>query len=47
MSFLYTISLFTSWEKIENGLNDLFVFKESEKEVKIRLHDASLHNVNF
>ena len=28
-------------------LDDLFVFKEPEKEVKRRLHDASLHNVNF
>ena len=47
MRFLYTMSFFTSLEMIENGLDDLFMFKESEKEVKIRLHDASLHNVNF
>ena len=47
MRFLYTVSLFTILERIENGLNDLFVFKELEKEVKRRLHDISLHNVNF
>ena len=47
MNFLYTMSLFTSLERIENGLNDLFIFKEPEKEVKRRLHDVSLHNVNF
>ena len=32
---------------IENRLNDFFMFKEPEKEVKRGLHDASLHNVNF
>ena len=47
MRFLYTMSLFTSLEIIGNGLDDLFVFKELEKEVKRRLHDASLHNVYF
>ena len=47
MRFLYTMSPFTSLERIRNGLNDLFVFKELEKEVKRRLHDAFLHNVNF
>ena len=47
MRFLYTMSIFKSLERIENGLDDLFMFKEPEKEVKIRLHDASLHNVNF
>ena len=36
-----------SLEIIENGLNDLFVFKEHEKEVKRGLHDTSLHNVYF
>ena len=41
------MSYFTSLERIENRLDDLFVFKDPEKEVKIRLHDASLHNVNF
>ena len=41
------MSLFTSLERIKNGLDDLFVFKEPEKEVKRRLHDVSLHNVNF
>ena len=43
MRFLYTMSLFTSLERID----DLFVFKDPEKEVKRRLHDASLHNVSF
>ena len=47
MNFLYTMSLFTIPERFRNGLDDLFMFKESEKEVKRRLHDASLHNVNF
>ena len=47
MRFLYTISLFMSLEIIGNGLDDIFVFKEPEKEVKRRIHDASLHNVNF
>ena len=47
MRFLYTMSFFTRLERIKNGLDDLFMFKESEKEVKRRLHDASLHNVNF
>ena len=37
MRFLYTMSLFTSLERIGNGLDDLFVFKEPKKEVKIRL----------
>ena len=46
MRFLYTMSLFTS-ERIKNGLDDLFVFKEPEKDVKRRLHNVSLHNVNF
>ena len=47
MRFIYTMSLFTSLERIRNGLDDLFMFKEPKKEVKIRLHDVSLHNVNF
>ena len=47
MKFLYTMSLFTSLERFENGLDYLFMFKESEKEVKRELHDASLHNVVF
>ena len=47
MRFLYTMSFFTSLERIENGLDDLFMFKETEKEVKRRLHDVSLHNVKF
>ena len=34
-------------ERIRNGINDLFVFKELEKEVKRGVHDASLNNVNF
>ena len=28
---LYTMSIFTSMERIENGLDDLFMFKELEK----------------
>ena len=47
MRFLYTMSFFTSLERIRNGLNDLFMFKEFEKEVKRRLDNASLHNVDF
>ena len=47
MRFLYTMSLFTSLERFENGLDDLFMFNESEKDVKRRLHDVSLHNVKF
>ena len=47
MRFLYTMSLFTSLERIGNELDDIFVFKEPKKEVKRRLHDASLHNVKF
>ena len=47
MRFLCTILYFTSLERIENGLDDLFMFKEPEKEVKRRLHDVSLHNVDF
>ena len=47
MWFLYTMSYFTSLERIGNGLDDFFVFKEPEKEVKRGLHDASLHNVDF
>ena len=41
------MSYFTSLERIENGLNDFFVFKAPEKEVKRGLHDASVHNVDF
>ena len=41
------MSSFMSLERIENRLDDLFMFKEPKKEVKRRLHDASLHNVNF
>ena len=47
MRFLYRMSYFTRLERIGNGLDDLFVFKEPEKEVKRRFHDASLHNVDF
>ena len=47
MRFLYTMSLFMSLERTRNRLDDLFMFKESEKEVKRRLHNTSLHNVNF
>ena len=41
------MSYFTSLERIKNGLDDLFVFKDPEKEVKRGLHEASLHNVEF
>ena len=41
------MSLFTSLERIKNGLNGLFMFKESEKDVKRRLHEVSLHNADF
>ena len=41
------MSFFTSLERIENGLDDLFVFKEPKKEVKRGLHDVYLHNVDF
>ena len=41
------MSLFTSLERFGNGLDYLFMFKESEKEVKRGLCDASLHNVVF
>ena len=47
MRFLYTMLYFTSLERIGNGLDDLFLFKEPKKEVKRRLHDTSLNNVNF
>ena len=47
MRFLCTMLYFTSLERIRNGLDDLFVLKEPEKEVKRGLHGASLHNVNF
>ena len=47
MSFLYTISIFTSLERIGNRLDNLFMFKDLEKEVKRGLHDAYLHNVDF
>ena len=47
MRFLYTMSYFTSLERIKNGFDDLFVFKDPEKEVKRGLHDTSLHNVVF
>ena len=47
MRFLYTMSLFTNLERFGNGLDDLFMFKESEKDVKRRLHDASLRKVDF
>ena len=47
MRFLYTMSYFTSLERIGNGIDDFFIFKEPEKEVKRGLHDASLHNVDF
>ena len=47
MRFLYTMSTFTSLEKIKNGLDDIFVFKDPKKEMKRRLHDVSLHNVDF
>ena len=38
---------FMTLEKIENGLADLFLFKEPKKQVKRGLHDTSLHNVDF
>ena len=38
---------FTILERIRNGLDNLFVFKDPEKEVKRGLHNASLHNVDF
>ena len=41
------MSLFMSLERIRNRLDDLFMFKEPKEDVKRRLHDASLHNVNF
>ena len=47
MRFLYTMSFFTGLDRIGNGLDDFFVFKEPEKEVKRGLHEASLHNVDF
>ena len=47
MRFLYTMSLFTSLEIFRNGLDYLFMFKQSKKEVKRGLHNASLHNVDF
>ena len=47
MRFLYTMSYFTSLERIGKRLDEFFVFKEPEKEVKRGLHDASLHNVDF
>ena len=31
MRFLYTMSFFMSLERIENGIDDLFMFKEPEK----------------
>ena len=46
MRFLYTMSLFTNLERFGNGLDDPFMF-EYKKNVKRRLHDISLHNVNF
>ena len=47
MTLLYTMSYFTSLERIINGLNNFFVFKEPENEAKRGLHNASLHNVIF
>ena len=47
MRFLCTMLYFASLERIRNGIDDLFVFKELEKEVKRGLHDASLHNIVF
>ena len=47
MRFLYTMSYFKILERIRNGLDDLFMFKDPEKEVKKGLHDASLDNVVF
>ena len=47
MRFVYTMSYFTILERIRNELDNLFVFRETEKEVKRGLHDASLHNVDF
>ena len=47
MMILCTMSNFTSLERIGNELNDFFIFKEPEKEVKRGLYDASLHNVVF
>ena len=36
-----------SLERIRNGLDNFFVFKEPKKEVKRGLHDAYLQNVVF
>ena len=47
MRFIYTMSLFMSLERFKNGIDYLFMFKESEKEVKRGLHDVSLHNIVF
>ena len=47
MRFLYTMSYFTSLERIGNGLDDFSIFKEPEKEVKRELHNTSLQNVYF
>ena len=41
------MSYFMSLERIKNILDDFFVFKEPEKEVKRGLHDTSLHTVVF
>ena len=41
------MSLFRRPERIGNRLDDIFMFKEPEKDVKRRLHNISLHNVNF
>ena len=47
MRFQYTKSLFTILERIRNGIDSIFMFKEPKKEVEIRLDDVSLHNVDF
>ena len=47
MMFLSTMTLFMSLERFRNRLDYLFMFKESEKDVKRGLRDASLHNVVF
>ena len=41
------MSYFMSLERIENWLDNFFMFKDPKKEVKRGLHDASLHNVVF
>ena len=41
------MSLFTSMERIRNGLDGLFMFKESEKDVKRRLQRGFFTKCHF